>query len=402
MSLYGITSTIQNYTILNRGLMEIGGVAVPQAAMANNKVEAKERISKSALFFSSTFLSPFLMLPLLNRTGLRAFKITKGLKSHEHQIIQLSNKYLDGNLKNMREGINELSGSLKKTKLFKNADFSRFLKMDDKELEITRKKLIKAKNSILFADFMYTGIIAGSIPWGVNQITKLFTKRSGFSAEYAMADKSYTDKNAEKFEKNKNRRYLGFIATTTAAAAVTSLLVASSLLKKNLKGLLKNVQKHADNFDYTNGISMKLLPCFLMDLFGACVGEYLSCRDDYERRDFAIRGAFIVSVFYMGDQLLNNMTGRIIDKFAKTKIINREKKSWLGHPVRKLDEIKNLKNVDAKTLSRTKKFATGMYWTNLGVCMATLGFALPYALNKLLKNSVKEDMKNQQSEKKKQ
>lgn len=392
MSLYGITSTIQNYTILNRGLMELGGVAVPQAAMANNKVEAKERISKSALFFSSTFLSPFLMLPLLNRAGLRAFKITKGFKSHENQIIQLSNKYLDGNLQNMREGIKELSGNLKSSKLFKNNDFSRFLKMDDKELETTRKKLIKAKGSILFADFMYTGIIAGSIPWGVNQITKLFTKRSGFSAEYAMADDSYTNKNAEKFEKSKNKRYLGFIATTTAAAAATSLLVASALFKKNPKGLLKTVQKHSDNFDYTNGISMKLLPCFLMDLFGACVGEYLSCRDNYERRDFAIRGAFIVSVFYMGDQLLNNMTGRVIDSLAKTKIINREKKGWLGNPVRKLDEIKNLKNIDEKTLIKTKKLATGMYWANLGVCMATLGFALPYALNKLLKNSVKEDL----------
>lgn len=393
MSFYGITSTIQNYTILNRGLMEIGGVAIPQAAMANNKVEAKERLSKSALFFSSTFLSPFLMLPLLNRAGLKAFKLTKGFKSHENQIIQLSNKYLNGNLKNMREGIKDLSGTLKESKFFKNTDFSRFLQMDDKELEIARKKLIKAKNSILFSDFMYTGIIAGSIPWGVNQITKLFTKRSGFSAEYAMADNSYTNKNAEKFEKSKNKRYLKFIAITTTAAAVTSSLVASALLKKNPKGILKTVQKHSDNFDYTNGISMKLLPCFLMDLFGACVGEFLSCRDDYERRDFAIRGAFIISVFYMGDQLLNNMTGRIIDSLAKTKIINREKKSWLGNPVRKLDEIKQLKNIDEKTLIRTKKFATGMYWANLGICMATLGFALPYALNKLLKNSVKEDLK---------
>lgn len=375
--------------------MEIGGVAVPQAAMANNKVERKERISKSTLFFSSTFLSPFLILPLLNRAGLRAFRITNKLSRNENQIIQLSNKYLDGNLKNMREGIGELSGNLKKAKFFKNTDFSRFLKMDDKELEATRRKLIKAKNSIFFTDFMYTGIIAGSIPWGVNQLTKTFTKRSGFSAEYGMANEDYTNKNAEKFEKNKRKRYLGFIATTTSVAAATSLLVASSLLKKNPKGLLKNVQKHAGNFDYTNGVSIKLLPCFMIDLFGACVGEYLSCRDNYERRDLAIRLSFIVSVFYMGDQVLNNIGGRIIDSLAKTKIINLEKKGWLGSPVRKLDEIKNLKNIDAKTLSRTKKFATGMYWTNLGICMATLGFALPYALNKLLKNNVKEDLKNQ-------
>lgn len=393
MSLFNVTSTIQNYTILNRGLMELGGVAVPQAIMANNDVERKERISKSALFFSATFLSPFLMLPLLNKAGLKAFKISKN--SHENQIIQLSNKYLDGNLTNMKEGIKELSEDLKASKLFKNADFSRFLKMDDKELETVRKKLIKAKNSIFSADFLYTGIIAGAIPWGVNQITKLFTKRSGFSAEYKMADENYTNQNAAEFERNKNKRFLGFLAITTTAAVLTPLLVASSLLKKNPTGILKTIQKHSEKFDYTNGISMKLLPCFLMDALGACVGEYLSCRDSYERRDFAIRGAFILSVFYAGDQALNNLTGKIIDSVAKTKIINTEKKGFFGHPLRSLQEIKNLKNVDAQTLARTKKLATGMYWANLAICMATLGFALPYALNKLLKSSVKDDLKNQ-------
>lgn len=393
MSLYNITSIIQNNTVMNRGLMDIGGVAIPQAVMSNNKFEARERISKSTLFFAVTFLSPFLTLPLLNKAGLRAFKITQKA-GNDSQIIQLSNKYLSGNLKNMREGIKELSNNLKGSKYFKNVNFERFLIMDDKKLEIIRKNLIKAKNSVFAADFLLTGILAGSIPWGINHLTKLFTKRTGFSAEYGMSDDSYTNKNAERFEKYKLKRYLTFIGITSAAAIAIPSLVAASLLSKNPNGILKFVRKHSDKFDYTNGIFMKILPCFLMDVFGACTGEFLSCRDDYERRDLAIRLSFILTVFYTADSALNSLNGRLIDSIAKTKLVNKDKKGLFGSPIRTLEEIKNLKNVDLKTLNKTKKFAVGMYWSNLLLTMLALGFALPYVLNKLLRESVKKDLKS--------
>lgn len=380
--------------------MEIGGVAIPQALSANNPTEANERLSKSALYFGVTFLSPFFMLPLLNRIGLKAFKITNKFNSNDSNIIQLSNKHLSGNLKNMRDGIKELANNLKETKQFKAAYLDRFLMMNDNELKLVRKNIIKTKNSVFAADFLMTGVLAGSVPWGVNILTKIFTKRSGFSAEYGMADNSYTNKNAVQFEKNKLKKYLTFIGITSVAAATIPTMVASSLLSKKPQGFLKFIQKHSEKFDYTNGVFMKLLPCFLMDLFGACAGEFLSCRDNYERRDLAVRLSFIMAVFYTADSILNNLGGKLIDSVAKTKLINRAKKGLFGAPIRTLDEIKSLKNIDAKTLNNTKKFAVGMYWSNLILTMLTLGFALPYALNKLLKESVKNDLSNQVQKKK--
>lgn len=390
MGLYNITSIIQNNTVMNRGLMELGGVAVPQTAMSNNRTEAKERLSKSALFFSVTFLSPFVTIRLLNKGGLKLFKVTKQFNAKDGQIIQLSNNYLKGNLSHMREGIKELGEKLKKRK---DANFDRILSLDNKELESLRKNLIKTKNTVFGADFLFTGILTGSIPWGVNNLSKKVTKRSGFSAEFAMADDSYTDKKAEKFEKSKLKRYLTFVGITSTVAIAIPGLVASSLISKKPNKLLGAIKKHSEKFDYTDGIFMKLIPCFLMDAFGACVGEFLSCRDDYERRDLAIRLSFILAVFYGGDKVLNNISARLLDKSFKTKLVNRDTEGKFVNKIRSLEEISNLKNIDAKTLNRTKKAAVASYWGNLALTMVTLGFLLPFMLNKLLKNSVENEKK---------
>lgn len=391
MSVYSITSAIQNNVVANRGLMELGGVAIPQAAMANNKTEARERISKSSIFIGVTFLSQFFTIPLMNKASLKAFGVTKSFGGKESQIIQLSNKYLSGNTQEMREGIAKLSEDLKKSKFFKKADLSSFMKIDDKGLDLLRKKLIKSKNGVFALDFLITGVMAGSVPWGVNLMTKKLTKRSGFSAEYAMANSEYTKKNAESYEKSKLKRYLTFVGITSVAAVTIPTLVAKSMLSKKPQGLLQAIKKNSDKFDYTDGIFMKLLPCFLMDSLGACVGEFLSCRDNYERRDLGIRLPFILSVFYGSDAILNNLGGRLIDKLAKTRLIDKNKKSEINK-LRSLKEISELKNIDAKTLSKTKKCAVGMYWGNLLISMTTLGFMLPYVLNKMLKSSVKNDL----------
>ena len=44
---YEITTTVQENTLLNRGLLDIGGCAIPQAIMSNNKDEAIEKSDRS-------------------------------------------------------------------------------------------------------------------------------------------------------------------------------------------------------------------------------------------------------------------------------------------------------------------------------------------------------------------
>lgn len=56
---YNLTSNVQNNTLLNRGLVDIGGCAIPQALMSNNRDEAIERASMSAFYFRFYFYLRF-------------------------------------------------------------------------------------------------------------------------------------------------------------------------------------------------------------------------------------------------------------------------------------------------------------------------------------------------------
>ena len=55
---YSLTSYIESNTVVNRAILELGGYAAPNVIMANNKVEARERAEKAALFFGFSILLP--------------------------------------------------------------------------------------------------------------------------------------------------------------------------------------------------------------------------------------------------------------------------------------------------------------------------------------------------------
>lgn len=94
--LYDVTRTVQGNTLLNRGIIDIGGCAIPQALMSNNKDEGIERFTMSAIYFCMSILTPFFMLPLLNRHGLSSNGLVKNFKNAEKEIMQVSKKVSDG------------------------------------------------------------------------------------------------------------------------------------------------------------------------------------------------------------------------------------------------------------------------------------------------------------------
>ena len=65
-------AAVESNILLNKGITDIGGFVIPQAIMSNNKDEAVERVFKSMLYFLFTFVSPFFVLPLLNKHFLRS------------------------------------------------------------------------------------------------------------------------------------------------------------------------------------------------------------------------------------------------------------------------------------------------------------------------------------------
>lgn len=172
-SVFNTMANIESNILLNKGITDIGGFVIPQAIMSNNKDESVERVFKSLLYFIFTFISPFLLLPFINKYALKSNKILENLSGKEKKIIEVPKKYLTQGTDKMLEGI-------KKTAQNIFGDENKFNPIIEKftDKEELRKKLINTHTEILFTDFLTTNLMVASIPWLGNALTKYRTKRS--------------------------------------------------------------------------------------------------------------------------------------------------------------------------------------------------------------------------------
>ena len=111
-SVFNTIANIESNILLNKGITDIGGFVIPQALMANNKDESIERVFKSVLYFMFTFVSPFLMLPLVNKFALKSNKILSSFGCEQKKILEVSKKYLTGDADRLVDGIKTTSKNL--------------------------------------------------------------------------------------------------------------------------------------------------------------------------------------------------------------------------------------------------------------------------------------------------
>lgn len=385
-SFYNATAFIQSHTLLNRGLTNIGGCAIPHAIMSNTKEEALERIGMSALTVSFAFIMPLFLLPKYNRYFLSKNGIVKNFQNNEKKIIQVSKEYLTGDAVKMIDGIKKSAKQFNAEKDFENI-LSRF-KGREEEL---RKKLLKAHEGILRSDFMSTGLLMGSIPWIATEITELKTGRKGFSATFDMLEEKDVPKQGN--HKDKLNRIIGTLLFALIPGVIISKVVTSGLNGKSLNFIKKN----AENFNYTSGVSMSKTVNALKWAFTGFLAKLPSSRDKYELRDRAAREGGTFIMFFGGDFLINNTLGRLSDRYLGTKIMKTDGDKNAGffkkftYPIRNFRKIDGMKNVSTDVIKKTKNIGAFLYWVSLISNMAILGFTLPHFLNKMLKNSIEKD-----------
>lgn len=396
--LYNITTNVQNNMILNKGLLEIGGLTLPSTIMANNKVEARERAEKGGLYFSISFLSPLILLPLFNKLFLKQQGVSDIFSKGEACIMHLSKKYLSKDAKYMEEGLDKLKET------FKNENAKRGIgnilnRFPDKE--VLRQKLIKTNRNVLFTDFLTTGAMMGSILWASNYITKKKTGQNGFSAEFDMANKEYLEQKAQDYVKNKRKNMLTATGILGLASVAISAIAHKGMTSKANTKLGKLLKNNVDKFDYSKGIYMSRLLLAAVTLAGDVPNIILSSRDKEERKYNAIKTAIVFSTFMGGDLILNNIASKIIDKIAGTKLVNRDKikpnsSLWkkITAPINSFDEIET-KLKDSPELLKTKRAGIAMFWGNFILLTGILGFGIPFVLNKMVKKNVDKDTQNQ-------
>lgn len=405
-NIYNLTSEIQKNTLLNRGILEIGGIALPQVAMSNNKDEALERAGLSGLFFTLSFLTPLIFIPFFNRIFLNKSGIVKDFKGVEKKILYVSKKHLNKDAEKMVNGIKSTAIELdlaEKQKTTKHQEaFNRILeRFPDKE-EL-RKKLLKTHRNVYISDFLSTEWMLGAAPWACMEITEHRTKKKGFSAAFNLKENNVDDK---KYKADKHRKMIANAIVATIPALVIprivirgigqnhkALMESKNILKKGYGALLSTIKKKADCFDYTDSIYMSKTIFALMWLLGDYPNCLICARDKHEVKDKAIRFGVMNIMFFGGDFFINNILGRLSDKFAGTKIMQNDNNKK-GFFKRFTLEIKNIKDLEkfkgpiSQELKRTKTMSAVIYWASLLINMGLIGFGLPAFLNRMLRNDI--------------
>lgn len=398
--LYNLTSNIQSNMVLNKGLLELGGYAVPSVIMSNNKVEAREKAERSGFLFGISFIAPFLLLPLFNKGFLKLNKISNKFGGFDDKIMHMSKKYLTKDGKYLEEGMNELLKTFEGKNDYKaiSTSFQNIInKFPDKEL--LRKQLIKTHTQVFFSDFVSSALMMGSIYWGSNLLTREKTGKDGFSAKFEMVDEKKLKDDAKNYEQSKLKKMAIAIGLILGSGLGIATILKKGMLAKDSSKFGNFIKKHVSKFDYTKGIFMSRATLLGIMLFGDVPNTLLASRDKEEFKYNTIKNAALIGTFFGGDLILNNVAARIIDKSIGTKLIDdskfKEKKTFWNKitcPLRTFKEINENKiNLSENTLRKTKLAGVGMFWGNFVVLCGIMGFGLPYVLNKILRKDVTKD-----------
>lgn len=387
-SALNVCAAVESNILLNKGITDICGFVIPQAIMANNEDEAFERVFKSGLYFLFTFVSPFLLIPLMNKYFLKSNNIVKNFSGQQQKILEISKKYLTKDAEYFKEGLTKTAKRLFNDENKFNETVNNF-----KNPEKLRKSLIDTHTKIHCADLLVTNLMVASIPWLGNAFTKYRTNRSGYSGTYKLADEEFTQKSAQKHDKSKHLRQIATLALACLPALTLPPLIKKGMLAPNTQNkILKWFNKNADKFDYKDAIYMSRLTGLVMWLTSDYFPYQLASRDKYEYRDCLIRGTSIGLVFWGGDLFLKKTLSKLSDKIFKTKLTNPQ----TNEPYRLSDlklKLNELAKLDEKTFNKTRNAGVALYILNLLMVSATLGFGLPFMLNNLLRKSVNKDKK---------
>ena len=245
-------------------------------------------------------------------------------------------------------------------------------------------------------DFITTAAMWSAIPWIATEFTESRTKRTDFSAGFNL--KLNTDNEKEKAKQNKKKKLAWNIAFVTLPGIMFSKTVTKGLNKgasSNKNPILKYISNHPNKFNYTSGTNMSKLIYASIWLLSSFPAKIISARDENERKDRALRDIGLFTMFFGGDFLINNILGRLSDRFLGTKVmetkgrkLNFFEKFTLG--IKNFNELEN-SNLPKDVLKRTQKAGASLYWVSLLTNMALIGFALPKFLNKFLRNNIKKE-----------
>ncbi len=394
--LYRATSYVQEHTLINRGITTLGGSTIPQCIMSNNKYETQERALMGGIYFVASYLTPILLIPLYNKHFLKNKGITKDLNSIGKKIIQVPKKFLKPDA-DLKKGLTETAKIFdKKGENSCETAFDEIYQRYNNPQKL-KNDLLSVHEKVLMTDFITTAAMWSAIPWVATEFTEKRTQRHDFSAGFDL--KKDTSIQNDELKKSKTKKLLWNILFCLLHGILYAKTVTKGLSKNNNNALLKFISNNPQKFDYTSGTNMSKTIYASIWALSSFPAKLISARDKNERRDRMFRDIGLFTMFFGGDFLINNIAGRISDKFFGTKVMDRKDNSSnflkdFKLSLRNFKELEKDKTLSPEILRKTKNAGAGLYWVSLLINMTLIGFALPKVLNKLLRHNIKKEINN--------
>ena len=126
----------------------------------------------------------------------------------------------------------------------------------------------------------------------------------------------------------------------------------------------------------------------------------LGARNETEQKDLVIRHVVGDTIFFGGDLLLASLFTNLSDKLFGTKLRENTGNESFMHKI--FPKVKPIRQVmeeveHGKIPKSNKKVAAGIFWTNMLILMVSMGYAVPTAINKMIKRDVEKDVQAQKN-----
>ncbi len=299
-----LTQKLQEYSLVNRGVLDTLGAAVPMVMLARNEEERREKMLDRTIVIGSAFVLAPLHAWLIMRGVARRHGIAPALMKLSYAELQ--------SVEALKKGLHRLRSQKINVPGVPAID------------EALRQTLVKAKTQMLVPDLIIECLIFASVGWITNFFTRTLTGKHQFTGEKSAVSEDALDElyeNEAAFQQDERWRKLLTTGMALVAPIGLGWLLQKALLtpKKVLGILFQKIREKAHYFDYKDGIWMSM-PTLGVVVCMQFLGQVMAARSERERRENLIREGMLNFVFFWGNALWMLLLSKMLFKPLKIPV----------------------------------------------------------------------------------
>lgn len=402
----------QNNQLINRTFIDLTGYLPPTLYFSRNVFERLEKLLDFSSWFFLAAIGPIVLEKAISQKVTQSFRSDPKLKKYFtepptyqketgffrrlHQKISHLGK--SSPLRIRWEWLQRQAKTIQDTEMNQQRVKDLGLKSVKAMQDLVRdphgrKRLIRAKMSVVVLDLLLMGAANLIGQWGKNVLTEKLTHKTSFSGTFNYTTRSYQEEQNKRYQKEKQTRLYQSLAVAGGITAAMGAFVAGGLAVKGTNKLAALWRNSVSSlFNYSNGIFMSKWMVLLGGFTNWMLQGVLASRDKHEMREHVIKTGVIAATYTIGDDLLSGLgalwlQGRDSVKKLGVQVVQRGV-TGLPDSVKLQTLLAELKAKGVNETHTVYKLAKGNFWFGLIGASLMTGGAVPLLNNWYTKKKV--------------